>query len=227
MQKRTRLESSHIGRLAISGLSRRPRQNRQARASSERSMTLRRKTKKKTIDLPVDAARSALMGRVRQKHSAPELEVRRLLRIRFLPVASEIASGTPDIIVPDAKCAIFVHGCFWHRHPSCSKATMPKTRVAFWTQIREECRTRRPQSPSPSGDGMEGSYSVGVPMQETGETQEPIETTASRNNPSRASNADVWIISRLLRGFAPVNTTPCAGARSISCAGRSSAHAVC
>lgn len=135
MQKRTRIESSQVGRLAISGLSRRPRQNRQAKgASSKRSMTLHRSMKKKRPE-PIDPARSALMARVRQRHSAPELEVRRLLRrlgasYRLHPKS---LPGTPDIVVPSAKCAIFVHGCFWHRHPSCSKATMPKTRVAFWT----------------------------------------------------------------------------------------------
>lgn len=94
-----------------------------------------RRTTKKINSHRIDPARSALMARVRQKHSAPELEVRRLLRhlgasYRLHPKS---LPGTPDIIVPDAKCAIFVHGCFWHRHPSCSKATMPKTRIAFWT----------------------------------------------------------------------------------------------
>ena len=100
---------------------------------SKRSMTSRR-SRKKNSNL-VDPERSALMARVRQKHSAPELEVRRLLRgigasYRLHP---KTLPGTPDIIVAEARCAIFVHGCFWHRHPSCSKATMPKTRVAFWT----------------------------------------------------------------------------------------------
>jgi DNA mismatch endonuclease (patch repair protein) len=96
-------------------------------------MTLRRTTKKINPDF-IDPARSALMARVRQKHSAPELKVRRLLRdlgasYRLHPKS---LPGTPDIIVAEAKCAIFVHGCFWHRHPSCPKATMPKTRVTFW-----------------------------------------------------------------------------------------------
>jgi hypothetical protein len=42
-------------------------------------------------------------------------------------------------------------------------------------QIRKECRTGRPQSAGAPGDGLEGSYSVGVPVQEAGETQEAIE----------------------------------------------------
>lgn len=53
--------------------------------------------------------------------------------------------GTPDIVLPDRKCAIFVHGCFWHRHASCAKATMPKTRIPFWTDKFEKnvARDRR------------------------------------------------------------------------------------
>lgn len=92
----------------------------------------RRTSKKKSYR--IDPARSALMARVRQKHSTPELQVRRVLRdlgasYRLHP---KCLPGTPDIVLPDVRCAIFVHGCFWHRHSSCSKATMPKTRVAFW-----------------------------------------------------------------------------------------------
>lgn len=103
-------------------------------ACSKRSMALRRTMKKKSLE-QIDPARSALMARVRQRHSAPEREVRRIVRglgasYRLHPKS---LPGTPDIIVPSAKCAIFVHGCFWHRHPSCPKTTMPKTRVAFWT----------------------------------------------------------------------------------------------
>jgi DNA mismatch endonuclease (patch repair protein) len=40
--------------------------------------------------------------------------------------------GRPDIVLPRKKVAIFVHGCFWHRHPRCKYAYTPKTRVAFW-----------------------------------------------------------------------------------------------
>lgn len=104
----------------------------QKRAGLESS---RRTTKKINSDR-IDPARSALMARVRQRHSAPELAVRRLLRdlgasYRLHP---KHLPGTPDVIVPRNKCAIFVHGCFWHRHRSCVKASTPKTRTAFWTE---------------------------------------------------------------------------------------------
>jgi len=40
--------------------------------------------------------------------------------------------GSPDIVLPKYKTVIFVHGCFWHRHPSCSKATTPNTNRDYW-----------------------------------------------------------------------------------------------
>lgn len=83
----------------------------------------------------IDPARSALMSRVRQRNSAPELKVRQILRALKVPYRLHRRSlpGTPDICVPSLKCAIFVHGCFWHRHEGCPNASTPKTRHAFWT----------------------------------------------------------------------------------------------
>lgn len=74
------------------------------------------------------------MGRVRQKGTAPELAVRRALtrlgyryrlNVRKLP-------GTPDVVIGRLRTAIFVHGCFWHRHPGCRAASTPKTNAEFW-----------------------------------------------------------------------------------------------
>ena len=88
--------------------------------------------KKKRPD-SIDPRRSALMARVRQKHSAPELEVRRILRVLSVPYRLHRKSlpGTPDICIHSLKRVIYVHGCFWHRHHGCKKATTPKTRRAF------------------------------------------------------------------------------------------------
>jgi DNA mismatch endonuclease (patch repair protein) len=96
-------------------------------------MTLRRTTK--INPELIDPARSALMARVRQRHSEPERAVRRMLRALGIPFRLHQKSlpGTPDVVVPSRNWAIFVHGCFWHRHSSCVKTTTPKTRVAFWT----------------------------------------------------------------------------------------------
>jgi DNA mismatch endonuclease (patch repair protein) len=50
--------------------------------------------------------------------------------------------GTPDIVLPKHRAAMFVHGCFWHRHEGCRKATTPKTSVEFW-QTKFEQNIRR------------------------------------------------------------------------------------
>lgn len=86
------------------------------------------------LDTSVDAMRSRIMRAVRQAHTGPELIVRKLLYglgLRFR-LQRRGLPGTPDIILPKHKTAIFVHGCFWHRHAGCSKASMPKTRAEFW-----------------------------------------------------------------------------------------------
>jgi len=40
--------------------------------------------------------------------------------------------GKPDIVFPKYRLAVFVHGCFWHRHPGCKRARMPKTNRVYW-----------------------------------------------------------------------------------------------
>lgn len=80
------------------------------------------------------AERSELMSRVRQKNTKPEIVVRQLLHAkgyRFRLHYRELP-GTPDIVFPGRRKAIFVHGCFWHRHEGCKKASTPKTRRDFW-----------------------------------------------------------------------------------------------
>lgn len=83
----------------------------------------------------VDPARSALMGRVRTKGSAPEMRVRsaaHALGFRFRLHGRNLP-GTPDLVFPRLGKAIFVHGCFWHRHPGCQRTTNPKTRAKYWS----------------------------------------------------------------------------------------------
>lgn len=78
--------------------------------------------------------RSALMSRVRGKNTSPELRVRRLahaMGLRFRLHRRDLP-GTPDIVLPKYNTVVFVHGCFWHRHPGCRKATTPKSNVDFW-----------------------------------------------------------------------------------------------
>lgn len=78
--------------------------------------------------------RSANMARVRGKDTAPEMRVRRVahrLGLRFRLHRKDLP-GRPDLVFPKHRLAVFVHGCFWHRHPGCSRASTPATRSDFW-----------------------------------------------------------------------------------------------
>ncbi|MDP2983998.1 MAG: DNA mismatch endonuclease Vsr [Candidatus Latescibacter sp.] len=78
--------------------------------------------------------RSWLMSRVPSKDTTPEFIVRRLVHAmgyRYRLHRSDLP-GKPDIVLPRHKKIIFVHGCFWHRHKACRKASVPKSRTAFW-----------------------------------------------------------------------------------------------
>lgn len=79
--------------------------------------------------------RSANMKRIRRADTKPEWAVRRLLHglgYRYR-LQWKAAPGRPDIAFPGRRKIIFVHGCFWHRHEGCRRATTPSTRADFWT----------------------------------------------------------------------------------------------
>ena len=78
--------------------------------------------------------RSWLMSRVAAKNTSPEIRVRRAahaLGLRFRLHRRDLP-GTPDLVFAKHRIVIFVHGCFWHRHPGCKKASTPKSRTDFW-----------------------------------------------------------------------------------------------
>ena len=81
-------------------------------------------------------SRSENMARVKNADTEPERAVRHILwhagfryrkNVKTLP-------GKPDIYLGKYRLAIFIHGCFWHQHPGCAKATIPKTNSAFWRE---------------------------------------------------------------------------------------------
>ena len=90
----------------------------------------------KRSDPSVRDSVSLRMRRVKQRDTAPELIVRRILfaagyryRIhrRDLP-------GSPDVVFPRRRKIIFVNGCFWHGHENCSRASLPRTRFQYWKE---------------------------------------------------------------------------------------------
>lgn len=94
-----------------------PARNQSGTESDEQSMT-----------------RSRIMRAVKRRDTTPEMAVRRFIHskgFRFRVHDSRLP-GSPDIVLKRYKTAIFVHGCFWHRHPGCRKASVPKNRAEFW-----------------------------------------------------------------------------------------------
>ena len=84
------------------------------------------------------------MSFVRSKDTRPELAVRSAahrMGYRFRLHRSDLP-GTPDLVFPSRNTAIFVHGCYWHRHVGCRFCYNPKSNVEFWEQKFEKNVTR-------------------------------------------------------------------------------------
>lgn len=83
----------------------------------------------------VDAeGRSRMMAGIKGRNTQPELVVRQYLHRAGLRFRLQVKGlpGRPDIVLPKHGTVVFVHGCFWHRHPGCKFAATPSTRVGFW-----------------------------------------------------------------------------------------------
>lgn len=95
-------------------------------------------------DTLTPAERSERMSRIRNRDTGPERALRRILtglgyryRLQYAKVP-----GRPDVAFPGRRKAIWVHGCFWHRHPGCKNARLPKSRLDFWAPKLEGNRQR-------------------------------------------------------------------------------------
>lgn len=79
--------------------------------------------------------RSRVMARIRGRDTKPELLLRRALHARGFRfrLNQRKLPGSPDIVLTKWRTAVFVHGCFWHRHQGCHKATTPSTNIEFWS----------------------------------------------------------------------------------------------
>jgi DNA mismatch endonuclease (patch repair protein) len=86
------------------------------------------------VDIVDAETRSRMMRSIRGKDTKPELLLRRALHARGFRYRLHLKGlpGRPDLVFPKYRAVAFVHGCFWHRHPGCPKATTPATREDFW-----------------------------------------------------------------------------------------------
>ena len=76
------------------------------------------------------------MSHIRGKDTSIEVKLRKALFARGFRFRKNVGKmiGKPDIVLPKYKTVIFIHGCFWHRHPGCRYASTPKTRRDFWEE---------------------------------------------------------------------------------------------
>ena len=76
------------------------------------------------------------MSRIRGQHTKPEWILRSALhRLGFrYRLGGRRLPGRPDLVLAKYRTVIFVHGCFWHHHPGCPKASSPRSNVAFWQE---------------------------------------------------------------------------------------------
>jgi DNA mismatch endonuclease (patch repair protein) len=99
---------------------------------------------KALMDIVSPEKRSRMMAGIKGKNTKPELVVRKLVHgmgFRYRLHHKDL-QGSPDLVFPRLKKVIFVHGCFWHRHPGCRFAYTPKSNAQFWLD-KLECNTRR------------------------------------------------------------------------------------
>lgn len=102
------------------------------------------------MDIVSREKRSEMMANIGSRNTRPELAVRRAahqLGLRFRLHRQDMP-GSPDLVFPRRKTALFVHGCYWHRHAGCKYAYTPKSNVEFWlnklqTSVARDIRVRQ------------------------------------------------------------------------------------
>jgi len=92
------------------------------------------------MDIKSKEKRSQNMSRIKSKNTSIELKIRKLLfksgfryRVNYAAV-----TGRPDIYISKFKTAVFINGCFWHRHRGCRYSYMPKSNIEFWSSKFEK-----------------------------------------------------------------------------------------
>lgn len=86
------------------------------------------------VDVVDVATRSRMMSGIRGANTRPEMIVRRYLHARGLRFRLHVRDlpGRPDIVLPKHRAVVEVRGCFWHQHPGCRYAVLPKSNTRFW-----------------------------------------------------------------------------------------------
>lgn len=91
-------------------------------------------------DIVSSSKRAEMMSSVKQRHTKPEIAVRKILHslgFRFRLHRKDLP-GSPDIVLPKFRTVIFVHGCFWHQHKNCSKSRRPSSNQDYWNTKLDE-----------------------------------------------------------------------------------------
>lgn len=86
------------------------------------------------MDIKSPLERSKNMARIKDKNTGPEFFIRSLLHRKGFRYRTnyKTITGKPDIYFTKKKVAIFIHGCYWHRHEGCKYSYSPKSHVEFW-----------------------------------------------------------------------------------------------
>ncbi|MBD8147456.1 DNA mismatch endonuclease Vsr [Pseudomonas fluorescens] len=103
-----------------------------------------------SADIVTPEQRSWNMSKIKGKDTKPEMIVRSMcheLGLRYRLHRKDLP-GTPDLVFRKYRLCLFVHGCFWHRHPGCKYAYTPKSRLDFWLpklakNVERDARTQR------------------------------------------------------------------------------------
>ena len=87
-------------------------------------------------DIYTKSKRTEIMASISGRETKPEISVRSFLFRQGFRFRKNVKSlpGKPDIVLTKLQSIIFVHGCFWHGHKNCKKATLPTSNVRFWRE---------------------------------------------------------------------------------------------
>ena len=148
-------------------------------------------------DIVNQQTRSRMMAGIRGKDTGPEMALRRAMHVRGFRyrLHANGLPGRPDLVLPKYGAVVFVHGCFWHRHPDCRYTSVPSTRQEFWQSkfeanvVRDnaarsallaagwrvatvwECAARKPQQVEVAVKLLAGWLRSGAAEIEIGETE--------------------------------------------------------